>query len=137
MKRPTVKRSRVAETAVPTPSRDDILAFVARESEASGERGTTKIGKREIARAFGLKGTDKIGLKQVLKEMEADGVIERKRKSLMRPGVLPPTLNLDAPSRDSGVDRVAHTAQERRIDVALSNSFGFGGTNASLVVRRA
>ncbi len=107
MKRPTVKRSRVAETAVPTPSRDDILAFVAREREASGERGTTKIGKREIARAFGLKGTDKIGLKQVLKEMEADGVIERKRKSLMRPGVLPPTLVAEVFSRDRDGDLLA------------------------------
>ena len=52
----------------------------------------------------------------------------------IRDGVAPPTLHLDEPSRASVVDRVAHQAQERRIDVALSNSFGFGGTNASLVV---
>jgi len=52
-------------------------------------------------------------------------------------GVAPPTLNLEKPSRDSIVDRVAKHAQERRIDVALSNSFGFGGTNASIVFRRA
>jgi len=49
----------------------------------------------------------------------------------------PPTLNLEKPSRDSIVDRVAKHAQERRIDVVLSNSFGFGGTNASIVFRRA
>ncbi len=55
----------------------------------------------------------------------------------MRDGVAPPTLNLDEPSRDSPIDRVAHDAQERRIDVALSNSFGFGGTNASILFRRA
>ncbi len=54
----------------------------------------------------------------------------------IRDGVAPPTLNLDEPSRDSVVDRVAHVAQERRIDVALSNSFGFGGTNASILFRR-
>jgi 3-oxoacyl-[acyl-carrier-protein] synthase II len=54
----------------------------------------------------------------------------------IRDGVAPPTLNLDAPSRESVIDRVAHTAQERRIDCALSNSFGFGGTNASLIFRR-
>ncbi len=54
----------------------------------------------------------------------------------IRDGVAPPTLNLDQPSRESVIDRVAQTAQERRIDCALSNSFGFGGTNASLIFRR-
>jgi 3-oxoacyl-[acyl-carrier-protein] synthase II len=46
-------------------------------------------------------------------------------------------LNLDSPSRVSAIDRVAKQAQERRVDVALSNSFGFGGTNASILFRRA
>jgi 3-oxoacyl-[acyl-carrier-protein] synthase II len=55
----------------------------------------------------------------------------------IRDGIAPPTLNLDAPSRASVIDRVAHTAQERRIRVALSNSFGFGGTNASIIFRAA
>ncbi len=55
----------------------------------------------------------------------------------IRDGVIPPTLNLDHPSRESVIDRVAHTAQERRVDVALSNSFGFGGTNASILFKRA
>jgi len=53
----------------------------------------------------------------------------------IRDSVAPPTLNLDAPSRDSVIDRVAKTAQERRINMALSNSFGFGGTNASVIFR--
>jgi 3-oxoacyl-[acyl-carrier-protein] synthase II len=53
----------------------------------------------------------------------------------IRDGVAPPTLNLDAPSRTSVIDRVARTAQERRIRVVLSNSFGFGGTNASIIFR--
>ena len=51
----------------------------------------------------------------------------------IRDGVVPPTLNLDNPSRESVIDRVAHAAQERRVKVALSNSFGFGGTNASIL----
>jgi 3-oxoacyl-[acyl-carrier-protein] synthase II len=55
----------------------------------------------------------------------------------IRDGVAPPTLNLDAPSRDSVIDRVPHEAQRRRIRVALSNSFGFGGTNASVIFRAA
>jgi 3-oxoacyl-[acyl-carrier-protein] synthase II len=54
----------------------------------------------------------------------------------IRDRVAPPTLNLDAPSRESVVDRVAHAAQERPIDCVLSNSFGFGGTNASVIFRR-
>jgi 3-oxoacyl-[acyl-carrier-protein] synthase II len=55
----------------------------------------------------------------------------------IRTNTAPPTLNLDNPSRESVIDRVANQAQERRIDVALSNSFGFGGTNASVVFARA
>jgi 3-oxoacyl-[acyl-carrier-protein] synthase II len=55
----------------------------------------------------------------------------------IRDGIAPPTLNLEEPSRASVVDRVALTAQERKIDVALSNSFGFGGTNASILFKRA
>ena len=55
----------------------------------------------------------------------------------IRDGVAPPTLNLDEPSRDSVIDRVAHHAQQRKIRMALSNSFGFGGTNASVIFRSA
>jgi 3-oxoacyl-[acyl-carrier-protein] synthase II len=55
----------------------------------------------------------------------------------VRDGIAPPTLNLDHPSRESAIDRVANAAQERQIDLALSNSFGFGGTNASIVFGRA
>ncbi|MGI4747862.1 MAG: beta-ketoacyl-ACP synthase II [Janthinobacterium lividum] len=53
----------------------------------------------------------------------------------IRDNVAPPTLNLDNPMRESVIDRVAHQAQPRPIKIALSNSFGFGGTNASLLVR--
>jgi len=55
----------------------------------------------------------------------------------IRDDVAPPTLNLQDPSRESVIDRVANTAHERRIDCALSNSFGFGGTNASVIFRAA
>jgi len=55
----------------------------------------------------------------------------------IRDGIAPPTLNLEEPSRASIIDRVALIAQERRIDIALSNSFGFGGTNASILFKKA
>src|SRR5271166_2457168 len=51
----------------------------------------------------------------------------------MRDGVVPPTINLDNPSVETPIDLVPLKARERNIDVVLSNSFGFGGTNASLV----
>jgi 3-oxoacyl-[acyl-carrier-protein] synthase II len=54
----------------------------------------------------------------------------------MRDQVVPPTINLDNPSVSTAIDLVPHKAKKRKIDVALSNSFGFGGTNASLVFRR-
>ena len=54
----------------------------------------------------------------------------------IRDNVAPPTLNLDNPSVATAIDLVPHKARRRRIDVALSNSFGFGGTNASLLLSR-
>ena len=54
----------------------------------------------------------------------------------IRDGKVPPTLNLDHPSVQTEVDLVPHQAKAKKVDVALSNSFGFGGTNASLVFRR-
>src|SRR3712207_5817166 len=55
----------------------------------------------------------------------------------MRDGIVPPTINLDNPSVETAIDLVPHTAKKKDIDIALSNSFGFGGTNASLIFRRA
>jgi 3-oxoacyl-[acyl-carrier-protein] synthase II len=54
----------------------------------------------------------------------------------IRDKVAPPTINLDNPSVETPIDLVPNKARERSIDVVLSNSFGFGGTNASLVFRR-
>src|SRR6478752_749450 len=51
----------------------------------------------------------------------------------LREGVVPPTLNLENPSPSCNLDLVPKTAQERRVRYVLSNSFGFGGTNASLI----
>ena len=51
-------------------------------------------------------------------------------------GIMPPTINLDQPSEGCDLDYVPHTARQAQVDVALSNSFGFGGTNGTLVFRR-
>jgi 3-oxoacyl-[acyl-carrier-protein] synthase II len=54
----------------------------------------------------------------------------------LRDQVLPPTVNLDEPGEGCDLDFVPHTAREAKVDVALSNSFGFGGTNGTLAFRR-
>ena len=54
----------------------------------------------------------------------------------MRDNIAPPTINLDNPSVNTPIDLVPHTAKKKPINTVLSNSFGFGGTNASLVMRR-
>src|SRR5579885_743522 len=54
----------------------------------------------------------------------------------IRDKIAPPTINLDNPSVETPIDLVPHTARKREINTVLANSFGFGGTNASLVFRR-
>jgi 3-oxoacyl-[acyl-carrier-protein] synthase II len=54
----------------------------------------------------------------------------------IRDQVVPPTINLDNPSVATAIDLVPHHARKRPVNIALSNSFGFGGTNASLILRR-
>ncbi len=51
-------------------------------------------------------------------------------------GIIPPTINLDEPGEGCDLDYVPHTARQKKIDVAVSNGFGFGGTNGTLVFKR-
>jgi 3-oxoacyl-[acyl-carrier-protein] synthase II len=53
----------------------------------------------------------------------------------IRDGVIPPTINLDNPDPQCDLDYVPHTAREQKIRIAVNNSFGFGGHNATLVFR--
>ena len=48
-------------------------------------------------------------------------------------GVIPPTINLDNPSEGCDLDYIPNTARDAQVEVAMSNSFGFGGTNGTLV----
>lgn len=67
----------------------------------------------------------------------AAGAVEAIFSALaIRDNVAPPTINLENPSVETKIDLCANTKREKQIDIALSNSFGFGGTNASLVMRR-
>ena len=67
----------------------------------------------------------------------AAGVVEALLSVLaIRDQVAPPTINLDNPDPECDLDYVPKTARQMKIDVALSNSFGFGGTNGTLIFRR-
>ncbi|WP_156468215.1 ribonuclease R [Rhizobium sp. Leaf371] len=70
-----------------------------------------KASKREISRAFGLKGEARIALKAALRDLEDDGLVEKKRKSLVRPGALPPVTVLDITTRDKDGELVARPAE--------------------------
>jgi len=54
----------------------------------------------------------------------------------IRDGIIPPTINLEKPSEGCDLDYVPNSAREKDVDIAISNSFGFGGTNGSLVFRK-
>ncbi|GJE26215.1 ribonuclease R [Methylobacterium organophilum] len=97
------RRIHPSGSAPALPSREQILAFIA---ESPG-----KVGKREIAQAFGIKGGDKIGLKRLLKEIEDAGAIERGRGGLSRAGALPPVVLADILSRDRDGELIAKPAQ--------------------------
>jgi ribonuclease R len=81
------------------PSKADILAFIGNKPG--------KIGTREIARAFGLKNALRADLKRLLHELAEEGSIEKRRKKLHHPGVLPSTVLADVTSRDSEGDLIA------------------------------
>ena len=66
----------------------------------------------------------------------AAGAIEMAACALaIRDGLVPPTINLDDPDPECDLDYVPHKTRERKVRVALNNSFGFGGHNATLVAR--
>jgi ribonuclease R len=85
------------------PSREILLEFI--------QDNPDRASKREIAKAFGLKGDTRIELKAALRALEDDGLLEKDRKSLKRPGSLPPVTVLDITMRDSSGDLIARPAE--------------------------
>ena len=81
------------------PSKAELLAFIRNKPG--------KVGTREIARAFGLKNALRAELKRMLRELADEGSIEKRRKKLHHPGVLPSTVLADVTSRDSDGDLIA------------------------------
>ncbi|MEM1045589.1 MAG: ribonuclease R [Pseudomonadota bacterium] len=81
------------------PTREDVLAFIAENPGLAG--------KRELARAFGVKGHDRVVLKQLLRDMTADGLLEKRRKRLTRPEDLPSVCVLQVYGRDEDGELLA------------------------------
>ncbi|MBL8587312.1 MAG: ribonuclease R [Methylobacteriaceae bacterium] len=103
---PKATRSRAARKSgdAPALSRESVLDFITREG---GPGGAANIGKRDIARAFGLDGAGRIALKKILKELERDGAIGRRRKTLHKPGELPAVVLADITGRDEDGELIA------------------------------
>jgi ribonuclease R len=104
-KRPAAKTAGTSKTIIQgvVPPRDILLEFI--------QDNPDKASKREIAKAFGLKGDTRIELKAALRALEEDGLLEKSRKSLMRPGALPPVTVLDIVTRDSSGELIARPAE--------------------------
>ncbi|MEO0544228.1 MAG: ribonuclease R [Pseudomonadota bacterium] len=85
------------------PSRDAIMAFVRENPQLAT--------KRDIAKAFNLKGDDRVALKHFLKELEADGIFQRRGKRFAEPGALPPVTVLSVTGRDSDGGLIARPVE--------------------------
>jgi ribonuclease R len=85
------------------PSREELLTFI---REHAG-----KIGTREIARAFGAKNADRAALKRMLRDLTADGQIERRRKRLHHAGTLPSVVLADITGRDRDGELLARPTE--------------------------
>ena len=85
------------------PPREVLLRFISEHPEQAS--------KRELAKAFGLKGEARVELKALLKSFEEEGLLEKRRKSLIRPGGLPPVAVLDIITRDVDGELIGRPAE--------------------------
>ncbi len=96
---------------------------------------------RAVKKVFGPHATDRLAISSTKSAhghlLGASGGVELIATiKTITEGVLPPTLNLDEPDEKCDLDFVPHTPREQKVEAAMSNSFGFGGHNACLIVRR-
>jgi ribonuclease R len=96
-------RRRKTGTEAHRPTRDEILRFITENPDRSG--------KRDIAKAFSLRGSDKTWLKDTLRELQDEGLLQKRRKRLIQPGALPHVVVLDIFSRDADGGLLAHPAE--------------------------
>ena len=113
--------------------RPDILSL-----HGTGTESNDLAEARGIQMAFGANMPQCFGIKGAIGHLlGAAGAVEAIFSiQAIRDNVAPPTLNLDEPSEGCDIDLVAKQAKQRKIDVVMSNSFGFGGTNACLILKR-
>jgi ribonuclease R len=90
------------------PSREELLTYI--------EENPDKSGKRDLARAFSLKGADRVWLKDTLADLHDEGLVEKDKKRLKRPGSLPHVAVLDIFSRDSDGNLLARPAERDASD---------------------
>jgi ribonuclease R len=104
------RRSKAPSGETALPSREAILAFI--------RQSTAKVGKREIARAFDIAGDDRPALKQMLRELEEEGVLDRRGRALNGAGQLPPVVLADIVRRDRDGELVAEPVDRNGKDGA-------------------
>ena len=104
------KKPKADKAAHSLPTKDAILKFVQDGNNAAGNKSANKIGKREIARAFGVRGDDRVALKRLLAEMSRDGLLVGNRKAMKKRGGLPPVAVLDIVGRDDDGELLAEPA---------------------------
>ncbi len=93
------------------PSREELLAYI--------EENPDRSGKRDLARAFSLKGADRVWLKDTLTDLHDEGLVEKDRKRLKRPGTLPHVAVLDIFSRDADGTLLARPAEGDAFDTPV------------------
>jgi ribonuclease R len=93
------------------PSRDDILRYIAENPDKSG--------KRDIAKAFSIKGENRIWLKDTLADLQGEGLLQKERKRLVRPGSLPSVAVLDIFGRDSDGGLLGRSVEQQDDDLPI------------------
>ena len=110
---PKIAKPNRAKSAPALPTREELLAFLSGRPSPNGLMPPPRVGKRDIARAFGVKGDGRAALKLLIRDLENEGQITRGRKVLSRQGRLPAMVVADIFERDRDGDLVARPVDWR------------------------